>query len=92
MKSQADAVDTVLLTEKSEASPQQPSAPVPAVRVATMSSVHIGQNVFFVKTRSKFVFPQQLYTKGYDASNEFDEEVPEDVRFRNQPLILPHTV
>lgn len=47
-------------------------------RLALLEDLKVGLEVFFVKSHSSFVHHERLYTKGYDASNEFDEEVPEE--------------
>jgi hypothetical protein len=78
---QADATSATVQSDNSEAMKVDEPEIKAAVKVATVGTVKVGHEVFFVKTRSKLVFPHQVYTKGYDASNEWDEEVPEEVRW-----------
>jgi H/ACA ribonucleoprotein complex non-core subunit NAF1 len=51
----------------------------PSISSVDEDVVKVSRLVFHVPGRSKFVFPSQLKAlKGSDASNFYDEEVPED--------------
>jgi rRNA processing protein Gar1 len=58
-------------------------------KIAALSDLKLGMEVFFVKAHASMVHPEKLYAPGYDASNEFDEEVPEDVRFMLWLMLSP---
>lgn len=47
-------------------------------KIPTIDMIHISQEIYYVEAHTTFITPQNIYTKGYDASDMHDEEIPEE--------------